>query len=369
MRRRVAVWLAWSLLALTLLFGSLGCLLFFLNDRSPDEDVWFTLAFLAFPLVGVVVAARCPENAIGWMFCIIGVATSLYFFIGEYATYSQMTRPGALPGGWFAWSQDLTAFVGWALMYSSIMLFPAGRLPSPRWRLLAWTLALAFLLFTPFFVLVVLAAPAVVLVRFWRARGEERQQIKWFAYAAGFWIGVAGLLTLNDHVLRDPVIALATNVLLGVAVVSIPVAVGIAILRYRLYDIDLLINRTLVYASLTTILVLLYFGGVTATQTLFRALTGQQQQPQLAVVASTLAIAALFNPLRHHVQSFMDRRFYRRKYDAAKTLEAFSAKLRDETDLDTLTDDLIGVVRETMQPAHVSFWLRPGTDSRDRQPH
>jgi hypothetical protein len=139
---------------------------------------------------------------------------------------------------------------------------------------------------------------------------------------------------------------------------GIPTAVGIAILRYRLYDIDLLINRTLVYGALTATLVAVYFGGVAMTQVIFRTLTSQEQQPQLAIVISTLVIAALFNPLRHRIQAFIDRRFYRKKYDSRKTLEAFSAKLRDETDLDALRNDLVGAVRETMQPAHVSLWLR-----------
>jgi len=134
---------------------------------------------------------------------------------------------------------------------------------------------------------------------------------------------------------------------------------GIAITRYRLYQIDLIINRTLVYGSLTAMLALVYFGGVTATQALFRTVTGQERQSQLAVVVSTLVIAALFNPLRRRIQGFIDRRLYRRKYDAAKTLGAFSSKLRDETDLDALSADLVGVVRETMQPSHVSLWLRP----------
>jgi hypothetical protein len=148
---------------------------------------------------------------------------------------------------------------------------------------------------------------------------------------------------------------------------GLPVFTGIAIVRHRLYDIDLLINRTLVYGSLTLMLALVYFGGVTATQALFQTLTSQQKLPQLAVVVSTLVIAALFNPLRHRIQSFIDRRFYRSKYDAAKTLDTFSARLREETDLTTLSEELVGVVRETMQPEHVTLWLRSDTASRDQQ--
>jgi hypothetical protein len=154
------------------------------------------------------------------------------------------------------------------------------------------------------------------------------------------------------------VIAALTGLLV---IPSIPIATGIATLRYRLYDIDVIINRTLVYGSLTAMLAAVYFGGVATIQAIFRSLTGQEEQPQLAVVVSTLVIAALFNPLRQRIQGFIDRRFYRSKYDAAKTLEAFSVKLRDETDLDALSDDLTSVVRETMQPAHVSLWLRPDT--------
>jgi hypothetical protein len=154
---------------------------------------------------------------------------------------------------------------------------------------------------------------------------------------------------------------------MSVALLGLPVFTGIAIVRYRLYDIDLLINRTLVYGSLTLMLALVYFGGVTATQALFQTLTGQQKLPQLAVVVSTLVIAALFNPLRHRMQSFIDRRFYRSKYDAAKTLDTFSARLREETDLTTLSEELVGVVSETMQPEHVSLWLRPDTASEDHK--
>jgi hypothetical protein len=146
---------------------------------------------------------------------------------------------------------------------------------------------------------------------------------------------------------------------------GIPVAVGIAVLRYRLYEIDRIINRTLVYGSLTVMLALIYFGGVATIQVLLRVLTGQEEQP--ALVVSTFVIAALFNPLRRRIQSFIDRSFYRRKYDARKTLEAFSAKLRDDTDLNALTDGLVGVVKETMQPAHVSVWLHPDPALKDKK--
>jgi hypothetical protein len=172
------------------------------------------------------------------------------------------------------------------------------------------------------------------------------------------------LSTLQSYSLKTPFRTVSEEVFSDVRTIgepklgSIPVAIGIAILHYRLYDIDLLINRTLVYGSLTAMLVVLYFGGVATTQAIFRTLTGQEQQPQLAIVVSTLVIAALFNPLRRRIQSFIDRRFYRRKYDARKTLETFSTKLRAETDLDALSDDLVGEVRDTMQPAYASLWLR-----------
>src|SRR5215208_6651200 len=209
-------------------------------------------------------------------------------------------------------------------------------------------------------------AAASVVVGRRRARGVERQQIKWLLYAGAiFFVG---------NVLKNTVFSPLGEVswglwigypLVGIGGVGGPIAIGIAILRYRLYEIDTLINRTLVYGALTAILAALYFGGIVVLQRAFVLFIGQQST--LAVVASTLVIAALFSPLRRRIQSFIDRRFYRTKYDARKTLEAFSSRLRDATDLEALNDDLVGVVMETMQPAHVSLWLRPETVPKGEQ--
>jgi len=194
-----------------------------------------------------------------------------------------------------------------------------------------------------------------LVVRYRRAGGIERQQLKWFALAAvlGLLVFLGGEMLSFDRLLGEAL----SNLLEVAANTCLYTAVGVAILRYRLYDIDRIINRTLVYGSLTVSLALVYFGSVTATQALFQTLTGQQRPPQLAIVVSTLCIAALFNPLRRRIQTIIDRRFYRRKYDAARTLGAFSRKLREETDLDSLNAELLAVVRSTVQPKHVSLWL------------
>jgi hypothetical protein len=202
-----------------------------------------------------------------------------------------------------------------------------------------------------------LTAAASLLVRLIRSKGIERQQVKWFAFA----VGMLAISTTLAYVVSEAMDVLwlgwIGSVLVIASIVSLPVAMSIAILSYRLYQIDTLINRTLVYGSLTATLVALYFIGIVVLQRLFVLLTGQEST--LAVVASTLLIAALFSPFRRHIQSFIDRRFYRRKYDARKTLEAFSAQLRNETDLDALSAELVSVVRETMQPEYASLWLRP----------
>jgi hypothetical protein len=280
-----------------------------------------------------------------------------------------------------------------------ILLFPDGRLPSRRWRPLAWLSGVLIVVGSvsfavdpgplpglggvsnPFGVegapwaalvwpvviallpLCILASVLSLVLRFRRSRGEERQQIKWMAFAAS----LVGLLFLSGIVTSFvPWFGYLERVLETVVTLSyagVPIAVGIAVLRYRLYDIDLLINRALVYAPLTAMLILFYLGCVVVLQYSVRVLTGQESQ--LSVVASTLAIAALFNPLRRRVQGFVDRRFYRGKYDAAKTLAAFSARLREETDLDTLSEDLVGVARGTVQPEHASLWLRPTAATKD----
>jgi hypothetical protein len=205
------------------------------------------------------------------------------------------------------------------------------------------------------------ASAVSLIVRHRRARGEQRQQIKWLAYWGAVAVGIvcAGVVII-------PYSVSLSILVMSLSLLGLPLFTGIAIVRHRLYDIDVLINRTLVYGSLTATLALVYFGAVTATQAILQTSTGQERLPQLVIVASTLVIAALFNPIRRRIQSFIDRRFYRRKYDARKTLESFSTKLRNETQLDTLSGDLVGVVRETMQPAHASLWLKKAGEGNRR---
>ncbi len=400
-----ATWLAWSLWALAFALTTLSLVLLVLNLSHPGTHVfdwWLVNALVVIDVtVGAVVASRRPENPVGWLLCLSGVSVSTSSFTSQYAIYALLAQPDSLPAGealaWVA-SWQLPVMIG--LQVSYLLLFPTGRLPSGRWRPVAW-LIVAFVVagvvlsafssdaylgsldpirnplgiegFTYFWrALLYAVAPLLyvavalsVFVRLRRAVGVERQQIKWFAYAAAIF-AMSIILNVITLAIDPPRWAeLANLVIFSVAGTTIPIAIGIAILRYRLYDIDLLINRTLVYGPLTVTLALVYVGGVVGLQSVFRVLTGQEST--LAVVASTLAIAALFNPLRRRVQAFVDRRFYRRKYDAAKTLAAFNARLRDETDLDTLGRDLMGVVRDTIQPEHVSLWLRSDTASRSQQ--
>jgi len=271
-------------------------------------------------------------------------------------------------------------YMAWMLFF---YLFPSGRFV-PRWtRWMALLYGVGFFglwTFTPFgpptwppllfnvaLLVVWCSFPVAQLYRYARVSNRtQRQQTKWVVF--GVAVAIAGVLTtiftVGAAVDLPPAEVgpkMLSMLLMDAFMLFIPISIGIAVLRARLFDIDVVINRTLVYASLTAMLALVYLGGVATTEAIFRALTGQQQQSQVAIVITTLVIAALFNPLRRRNQSFIDRRFYRRKYDARKTLEAFSARLRDETDLEALNDELVGVVKETMQPASVSLWLRPVT--------
>jgi hypothetical protein len=401
MSTRTASWLAWSLWGLSLTLTVLALLLLALNLAHPHThtfDSWLdsTLNAVFFSTMGAIVASRRSENLVGWLLGLYGLAQSISHFSGQYAIYALLAQPDSLPAGEaMAWVSSWLLFIIIGFSVFFILLFPTGGLPSRRWRWVTW-LTVAFvlvgvilgafssgpveglgpirnplgiegfsnvynsILFTmvPTFLLV--AAASSVFMRLRRAKGVERQQIKWFAYAAAATVIGLFLAYVIPTMIDTPLWFERAGYAVLIAVIpSLPISIGIAILRYRLYDIDIIINRTLVYGSLTAILAGVYFGSVTATQALFSILTDQQELPQVVVVTSTLLIAALFNPLRQRIQSFIDRRFYRRKYDARKTLEAFSAKLRDVTDLNALSDDLVGVVRETMQPAHVTLWLRP----------
>jgi hypothetical protein len=367
--------------------------------------VMLGVGFGVFAVVGALLVARRPTNAIGWILSAVGLMVSTIFGAGSgYATYVMATRgqPDAL-AVLGAWAANCLWFVMLALALIYLpLLFPDGRLLTRRWLSVAVLGGIGTLGFVlpgalvdtipvnevpgrgianpigieglgkiedlpivgaveGLFLLAALGAVASVVVRFRRSRGVERQQMKWFAYVIVVLIGGSVLTGGISDLTGVGWLGKFSFALSMMGLMCLPIAVGIAILRYRLYEIDLIINRTLVYGPLTATLALVYFGGVATAQLVLRALTDQQQQPQLAVVVSTLVIAALFNPLRSRIQTFIDRRFYRRKYDARKTLEAFSAKLRDETDLQALSGELTRVVGETMQPAHVSLWLSPDT--------
>jgi len=391
--------------ALSLASTALAALLLVRNLSYPNPyvfDLW--VQGIVIPItcstVGVIIASRRPHHPVGWLFCAVGLLAGLNHFFAEYAIFALLTQPGSLPGGQAsAWGAAWPWMPSNALLVFVALLFPDGRLPSRRWLPFAWlnvvvavvgTVAVAFLagpipalgpienplgiegvqnLLGPVATacgalergILGLIAVASLFLRLRRARGGEREQVKWLTYAASVVVIGAILTYVVPEATGAGWVGHVGLVLLAVGFVGVPVAIGIAILKYRLYDINLLINRTLVYGSLTAALLGVYVGTVVMLQGLLRALTAQESQ--LAIVASTLAVAALFTPLRRRIQSFIDRRFYRRKYDVRKTLETFSATLRDETDLDALRDDLVGVVRETMQPAHVSLWMR-----QDRTP-
>ncbi|HEV2906485.1 MAG TPA: hypothetical protein VGZ50_04130 [Actinomycetota bacterium] len=386
----VAAWSVWGLAII-----SIGLAMF---SRFLPEDIPLLAGFVAYATVGAIVVSRRPRNPVGWVFVAVG-ALAAVGALGE--SYLQAVRQSeALPSlaVWAAWTQEWFWFplVALATLFT-VLLFPSG-LPSPRWRPVLWvcvvaavlgtltaafspslqaggrTIAnpigidtiprdfdensVAFQIFGGTLLLGLVAATFSIFLRFRRSRGEERQQLKWFAFAAAL---MPSFLSVG---IAFPAIeeTATSQVLFGSAILGIPVSCGIAITRYRLYDIDRVINRTLVYAILTALLVGIYVGGAVGLGGLVRSVTGQENNA-LVIAASTLAVAALFGPVRRRIQEFIDRRFYRSKYDAARTLDAFNAKLREQVDLDSLAGELVGVVRETMQPSHVFLWLRtPGLE-------
>jgi hypothetical protein len=368
-----------------------------LNHLARPGDAVYPLGFVGLAVVGAIVAAYRPDNAIGWLFCLAGFTNIVDNAAQQYAVYALKTHPGA-PGGIFMFwlGAGWLASVGWGTMGFFIpLLFPTGRLLSPRWRLVAvlgvaalgaQVVAQAFTqgadvisylpsMRNPYIITalqplspvlapvvqfsdvpIMLACITSLILRYQRAGHVERLQIKWFAYAAGILVTMIVVSILNSATVNNPVLNELGDPLFFVAITLLPLCAAVAIMKYRLYDIDVFINRTLVYGSLTISLAAVYILAVIGLEALFRALTGQSSD--LAIAIATLAIAALFNPWRRRLQTFIDRRFYRRRYDVSQTLSAFTAQLRDEVDLDRLSGDLATVVHETMEPASVMLWLR-----------
>jgi hypothetical protein len=375
MTRRTAVAVASLVLSLALMAGAFAL---------ASNIYWLT--FLPLTLVGVVLAWRRPENPIGWLLSSFGLLGALNTFAQAYATRGLTIAPGSLPGAdvamWFQ-SWEWAVYVG--ILSTAFLLFPSGHLPSPRWRLplaAIWVVvavicvsiaffssppeeqvsyrnpfAVAILWDYPPFLPLMYVAPSIgalsLVARARRARGDERQQLKLVGFAvAVFAVMVLGyaLQALGLQLLDQGV----GNLIFYVATAGLPLSIGIAILRYRLYDIDLIISRTLVYGALTAILAAAYVGAIAVLQVALRPFT---QESDLAIAASTLVVAALFQPLRARIQRAVERRFNRRKYDAAKTLESFGARMRAQVDLQTLKEEVVGAARETVQPRLASLWL------------
>ena len=400
--------LAWISLGATLVSFAAAGVLEWINDPLPGSD-WgdsgadyiFPLVMLTFPLVGSVIAARRPRNAIGWIMLGIGLFTGLSGVLDGYIRYSLITEPGSLPYADVALA--LTAgswvFIIAPIMTFLILLFPDGRLPSPRWRPVVYLAGVAMVL--PYVLITIVPGnlgdvgyPAVrnplgieairpivevllsalvllpvaiigcaagLVQRFRRSRGQERLQLKWLATAASFVAAIyaaamAASLSVEQFSDDFPRWILWLQGSTIFSFVLIPIAIGVAILRHRLYNIDRLINRALVYAGLTGILTIAYLLLVAVLQNVLQPLAGSSD---LTVAMSTLAVAAMFRPVLARVQGFIDRRFYRKKYDATRTLETFASTMRNQVDLQSLSPALMGIVHQTMQPSHASLWLRP----------
>jgi hypothetical protein len=332
---------------------------------------------VAAAVIGFVLASRRPENRLGWLFLVAGLAVGVSGFSNQYAAYALVARPGSLPAGRaFAWLANWTWLIPVAMLSLLFLLFPTGYLPSRRWRPAGWFVNGVFALATvwmligatrlwahPFYtssspagllgllyrmtaVLIstaLLVAVAALMVRFARSTGEERLQLKWCAAAA--------LVVIVVFIATIWVNSAVVNVLQSLAFVGLWTAIAVAVLKYRLYDIDRIISRTLAYAIVTGLLVGVYAGLVLLATQVFRF------HSTVAVAASTLAAAALFNPLRRRVQQVVDRRFNRARYDTDQIVAGFAARLKDTVDLDSVRDDLAVVVHQALEPAHVSVWI------------
>ncbi len=368
------------------------------------SDLMFGAVILTFPSTGLLILRRQPRNTIGWLLQGIGAAWGVTGAVETYAAYGLAVRPGSLPGA------ELTAALGaggWApgigiMGTFLLLLYPDGRLPSPRWRVVAWLSALTITVVTvtttlfpgpigvapapqlqnplglealraelvvvlavalPMFPLCILASAAALVRRFRGSHGVERLQLKWlatasaavaFLYLSAMVASLPRIVSSSDQ--GDPGWLLMLQNATLLSFVLLPLSIGTAILRHRLYDIDVVINRALVYGSLTAALAAVYLVSVLVLQLVLSPLTDQSD---LAVAASTLAAAAVFRPARSRIQGGVDRRFFRRRYDAARTLDDFAVRLRHEVDLETVGADLTSVVRDTVAPAHASLWLRP----------
>ena len=390
MSRRTAGLLAWSLFAVSAVLGFSGSAMTLAVDGTQGWHFFATdglviAIFLVSGVVGALVASRLPANPIGWIF--VGLITCLGL-AGAADGYVALSVDHDRLGGLVPWAaaySDKVFVVLFATLFFTLLLFPNGRLPTRRWRVVLWTGAVGLVLLTvsifvepgelddypritnpagvdnavlswlavlgfPLFVVSLISAAVSLVVRFRRARGVERQQLK-LLVAAGTLATATFLVSATlGAVSQDLAIAITL-----VGVLAIPVSIGAAMLRYRLYEIDRVISKTLVYGALTVILGAAYAGLVLAGQAVFASVAGGGD---LAIAVSTLVVAALFLPVRARVQRFVDRRFYRRRYDAQRTLEAFGARLREQVALDALAADLRAVVDETVKPAHASLWLR-----------
>jgi hypothetical protein len=358
----------------------------------------FQLGLIA---LGALIASRQPRNPIGWLLAGYGFLAALAFFVADTYAYLAIQAHVPLHGPAYAlvFESVVTGPAIFGLFAILFLIFPNGRPLSPNWRrvlivaiiaTLVASLASAvapgplnnvsyeaqnplglpglrslvggFLMLSFIALLVTMVSGAISLVlRFRRSHGDERQQLKWVATAVAFAAVLLASGPLFWFNVVPPAFGGLWSAFFLIAVGVIPISIGIAMLKYRLYDIDVIINRALVYGPLTLTIALMYIGGVIALQTVFRALTGQHSD--LAIAIATLAVAAVFNPWRRRLQVFIDRRFYRHKYDASRTLSALSTRLRDEVDLDQMAGELTSVIQETMQPDSVSLWLRPGGSS------